>query len=436
MALRSQIRGIVGALRQASPVEAVSQATPSQARPAVADGKRSVHRILLADPHSVTRNVANCILTNLGYAVDQVSDGPSALVAIESEHYDLVLVDVSLPEVDGYSVSRAVRNSERNATVPVIALITGDARTGRGDREAAGINDYLSKPLRAPLVESVLSRWDAEASTAPPPSAIDTGMLDSLRDMAGERGSLLLQELVELFQGTVPARLVEIRQALTAGDFAAISFAAHALRGPASQLGANEMAQTCASIETLAQARSAGLIAEALIRLDHDFSRSVAALKAYCRETQANRAPGPKLAPPSRRAAEPAAQESKPSGARPVILLAEDDPLVARFVTTQLDAVGYEVVLAKDGAQALHLISSRKFDAAILDVNMPGADGFGVLSEIKLREETKSTPVLMLTGRSQGHDIVRAFDLGASDYVTKPFNPLDLVARVKRLSKS
>ena len=67
---------------------------------------------------------------------------------------------------------------------------------------------------------------------------------------------------------------------------------------------------------------------------------------------------------------------------------------------------------------------------------MPGADGFGVLSEIKLREETKSTPVLMLTGRSQGHDIVRAFDLGASDYVTKPFNPLDLVARVKRLSKS
>ena len=115
--------------------------------------------------------------------------------------------------------------------------------------------------------------------------------------------------------------------------------------------------------------------------------------------------------------------------------IVDDHPLLRQGVAATLGRVeDFEVVEQGGCADEAREISARcQPDVLLMDVNMPGADGFGVLSEIKLREETKSTPVLMLTGRSQGHDIVRAFDLGASDYVTKPFSPRELVLRIRKL---
>ena len=84
---------------------------------------------------------------------------------------------------------------------------------------------------------------------------------------------------------------------------------------------------------------------------------------------------------------------------------------------------------------ALEALTKERFGLVVLDINMPKTDGYGVLSQMRLRPESRSTPVLMLSSRVQEHDIVRAFDLGADDYVTKPFNPLELVSRIRRLMR-
>src|SRR5207237_535818 len=100
-------------------------------------------------------------------------------------------------------------------------------------------------------------------------------------------------------------------------------------------------------------------------------------------------------------------------------------------VRSALQSLGMDVRPASSGSEALRLIREVSPHAAVLDVNMPGMDGFEVLAAI--RKEGLPVRVVMLTARQHEKDVLRGFELGADDYVVKPFNPLELVARLKRL---
>lgn len=117
------------------------------------------------------------------------------------------------------------------------------------------------------------------------------------------------------------------------------------------------------------------------------------------------------------------------------ILVAEDDPLIAKFLSSALKGAGYNVTHTEDGESAMAAFCQHDYQLVILDITMPKMDGFGVLSQMRLHKKYSQIPVLMLTSRVQEHDVVRAFDLGVDDYVTKPFNPLEVVSRVRRLLK-
>jgi DNA-binding response OmpR family regulator len=118
----------------------------------------------------------------------------------------------------------------------------------------------------------------------------------------------------------------------------------------------------------------------------------------------------------------------------PTILLAEDDPDVADIVSHVLGADGYRVEIACDGAEALERFESCRPDLVVLDVMMPQLTGFEVLSQLReLEDGDDAVPVLMLTARASQDDIVKGFDLGVSDYVTKPFMIGELRARVRSL---
>lgn len=121
------------------------------------------------------------------------------------------------------------------------------------------------------------------------------------------------------------------------------------------------------------------------------------------------------------------------TAAVPVVLAADDDPTttaIVRAVVTQ-NAMTCEV--ARDGREAFERARELVPDAIVLDVNMPYRDGFEVLSALRGEPRTANIPVLMLTSVQQEADVVRGFRLGADDYVIKPFNPMELLARIKRL---
>ena len=110
------------------------------------------------------------------------------------------------------------------------------------------------------------------------------------------------------------------------------------------------------------------------------------------------------------------------------ILIVDDEVLIRNVIKEYLLNEGYKVLEAKDGFDALRVISNNKVDLIVLDIMMPKMDGFTCLSEIR---KTKNIPVIMLSARKEETDKLNSFDLGVDDYVTKPFSPKELVARVK-----
>ncbi|MBN2547902.1 MAG: response regulator transcription factor [Anaerolineales bacterium] len=110
------------------------------------------------------------------------------------------------------------------------------------------------------------------------------------------------------------------------------------------------------------------------------------------------------------------------------ILLADDEPENRLVIGRMLAAAGYDVLLALDGEEAVHLAASEQPDLILLDVMMPVKDGFTACREIRA---FSTVPVMMLTARKEDDSKIRGLDLGADDYLTKPFNPDELLARVK-----
>jgi DNA-binding response OmpR family regulator len=111
-----------------------------------------------------------------------------------------------------------------------------------------------------------------------------------------------------------------------------------------------------------------------------------------------------------------------------MILVADDDPQLLRLVSRNLQLDGYEVVAVSDGQQALEQAEAQKFDAILLDVMMPKLDGFGVCARVR---EFSNVPIIIVTARGQDQDKVHGLDLGADDYLTKPFSVEELLARVR-----
>lgn len=112
------------------------------------------------------------------------------------------------------------------------------------------------------------------------------------------------------------------------------------------------------------------------------------------------------------------------------ILVADDDPDLLDLVAYALGQAGYLVVKARNGTEAIASHDAEMPDLAILDINMPGATGFEVCAALR---ERGTTPIIMLTARGEEQDLVKALELGADDYLTKPFSPRTLVARIKAL---
>jgi DNA-binding response OmpR family regulator len=115
------------------------------------------------------------------------------------------------------------------------------------------------------------------------------------------------------------------------------------------------------------------------------------------------------------------------------ILVAEDDPITRRFVASLLEERGYEVLVAEDGEHAVAIASAARPDLIVSDLVMPYRDGYEVLRAIRNDENLSRIPVLILSMRDKEEDIVRGFEQGADEYVVKPFNARELVARVRRL---
>jgi CheY-like chemotaxis protein len=264
-------------------------------------------RILLAEDMAVNQKLMKTMLGRMGYTTDIANNGVEVLKALEQQDYDLILMDVQMPEMDGLEASRRVRKQFPPARHPRIVALTANAMVE--DREAcraAGMDDYLSKPVQVKELHAALIRcgeWARGRSGAPrsaevgtpssksepasPPSAkpvsadiIDPSMLADLKQMGVGSGADVISDLLNLFRADVPPLLDSLKAAVAAGDAQRLKESAHSLKGGAANLGAKAMAALCFELEKKGREGTVDGAAERLPEIERQFQLVCEALEA------------------------------------------------------------------------------------------------------------------------------------------------------------
>ncbi len=246
-----------------------------------ADAKKDI-TVLVADDNAVNLKVACAMLMKLGYEYVTANDGREAVQAIAQAHasdrkFGAVLMDVNMPDVDGLEATRQIHAAWGANSPPIIALTAGASAEDRMRCEAAGMDDYLTKPLHVAALAQALERWTTGEGGASAKSLASQGFADAqvpLLDPArleefrefDDEDLAMTKEVVALFVSDAPRRLDAIEEAVVAGDASALATAAHALKGAASNVGATAMQQEAAHLESEA---SGGSVTGAAARLTH-----------------------------------------------------------------------------------------------------------------------------------------------------------------------
>ncbi len=244
-ALRTALAKALGESAVAEPAPAPSDALPRL-------------RVLLAEDNAVNQKVAVLVLERLGQRPDVVGNGAEAVQALRERDYDLVLMDVQMPVMDGLEATRRLRAELPADRQPRVVAMTANAL--REDRDAclaAGMDDHLGKPVRPDALAAVLRAAAPESATAGPvdpgptgpPSVVDPGALQALTERMGARGPQLRAALVDTWLGEAPRRCQELRAAADAGDRDRVSTAAHALTSGSAALGALRLAERAGRLE-------------------------------------------------------------------------------------------------------------------------------------------------------------------------------------------
>ena len=126
------------------------------------------------------------------------------------------------------------------------------------------------------------------------------------------------------------------------------------------------------------------------------------------------------------------ARKDIPAEGRRKIVVADDDPIVLKFLEALLTDAGYSVVTAEDGEKTLNRVREGKPDLIILDLVMPYHDGFEITRTVRQSPATRHVPIIVLSMKDKESDVLRCFELGVDDYIRKPFNALELLARVRK----
>ncbi len=281
---------------------AAEPARPIVTRHAIREMRRGALRILLAEDNATNQQVALGILGKLGLQADAVADGAAAIAALESVAYDLVLMDVQMPKMDGLEATGHIRDPQSavlNHGIPIVAMT---AHAMQGDRERclqAGMNDYVTKPVSPQALAEALARWlpGEDASKSPHASAepvaaarAATGRVAPARaavapepetpvfDRPGLLARLMEDEdlaraVVDGFLEDMPRQIEALRSYLDAGDAEGVVRQSHTIKGASANVGGESLRAAALEMEQAARAGSLEDVAARLPDLDARFAR-------------------------------------------------------------------------------------------------------------------------------------------------------------------
>ena len=262
--------------------------TPTPPKPTA---QSKVLHILLAEDNRVNQMVASRILEKMGHTITVANNGAEALALLAAHSFDLVLMDIQMPQMDGLSATKTLRQQETTTRfhLPVVAMT---AHAMKGDRERcleAGMDGYVSKPINGRDLELAIAKamnltssdigWintkvRQEAQSAKPVTLDFKQMLEQL---GGDEK--LLQEVIEIFVDQTPIHMETLRRALAQGDAESVEKTAHSIKGELGYLGISEVTQKARVLEELGRKHDLEQAAQVFLSFELEISDIVSAMK-------------------------------------------------------------------------------------------------------------------------------------------------------------
>jgi PAS domain S-box-containing protein len=297
----SQLHAVFVRILDHSPAQTGQTASQVQIEPTTA--ATAPLRVLVAEDEPVSQKLMLHLLRKIDCRTDMVSDGREAMQALERQPYDVVLLDVEMPEMDGLAVARAICQQWPKEQRPYMIAVTANAL--QGDREEclnAGMDDYLSKPVQQDQLSDALDRYRSlprqiaapaapapataqdqivpvTSAARPAPEAIDAQAIGKVREMLGESAPQLFAELIDTYLGDSPELLASMHAAVARSDATALRRAAHRLKSSSVFLGAMILASLCDELERVAGIGTTANGTESVEQLEAEFARVKAALE-------------------------------------------------------------------------------------------------------------------------------------------------------------
>jgi CheY-like chemotaxis protein len=333
-------------------------------------------RILLVEDEQVNREMFRRRLERKGFEVLTAESGLQAISLTHSGKPDLVLMDLGLPELDGWEATRRIKGDPATRAVPVIVLSAHATADAREKAFAAGCSDFETKPVNWEVLFRKIATVLENASRQDKSDEIDLGTPSPDVNTSTARTQILHESPLK----------------------------PHA-------------PQASRPDDTLA---SPPAVPPAPIRV----AAPAAPPPTRIIETQVTRA-----APLPALPVEPEVKPDEPAEPRH-ILVVEDNEVNRVMLCRRLNKQGFATTEACDGRQALERVHEHRFDLVLLDIMMPEVDGYTVLRELKADPDLKALPVIMISAVDELASVVRCIEMGAEDYLPKPYDPVLLQARL------
>ncbi|MFK8018711.1 MAG: EAL domain-containing protein [Pseudomonadales bacterium] len=410
-------------------------------------------RLLVAEDNLINQEVVLGMLDQTRCHIELVENGALALEQRFKQPYDLILMDCQMPVLDGYAATQAIRKRELEENVEPIPIIALTANALKGDREKcidAGMDDFLSKPFEQEDLFRIISAWlpqkelgqeqsiqetqsiehydstdNTDSGSGPCrrlTSSIDVSSLDKLRALQRPGQPDIIEKIIGSFLQTAPMSMADIQQAFIDGDAIKIHQLTHPLKTSAAAIGANDLAALVSDLDDICRQGSIAGCSALIHDIEEELELVLEELPEHIKTKE----------PDSANDSEYSNKliELPSSSTQPTALVVDDDSNMRMIARAALESVHFEVFEASGGEQAIKQFENTRIDLILLDVEMPGLSGFDVCAAIRANPNGEQTPIIMMTGRDDVEAVNRAYDLGATDFTSKPIHPELLCQRV------
>ncbi len=391
-------------------------------------------RILVVDDSTMNQDLVRGILRGTKIKIDTAINGEEAVEKLEEQKYHMVLMDHMMPVMDGMEALKLIKERNLCQGVPVVVLTANVAPGAKEEYLKAGFDDYLTKPVIPQQLESaikrhlpkrlILERWERGGLTEEKPESEtpqeQSPFLQKFSFLDTSVGMSYFADNEEFYGDMIRCYLdnssfEDIRKAYEEEDWENYRILVHALKSTSLSIGAVELSGQAKALEMAAKENRIGDI-----KRDHDvmmerFHQLLEDIRLALGDTRQEKEETLSV------------QEDKAT-----ILVVDDDAMNLRIAEKMLESQ-FHIECVKSGREALEFVERVIPNLILLDLHMPGMDGFQVIAALRAQERFREIPVIFLTADNDRDTEIKGFREGALDFITKPFIADIAISRVNRI---